>query len=257
VAAPPLPPPPLVPSDAALFLDLDGTLLEIAATPTGVAVGSDLRGLLAALRDGLDGAVALVSGRAIAQLDDIVAPLRLCAAGQHGLEWRGADGAIRRHPAPAVSADTLDRLRQFVADHPGTMLEPKGASVAVHYRGRPEAGHATATTVTALADADPGAWDVLHGKMVVELRPAGVHKGVAIERLMQEAPFAGRTPVFAGDDWTDEDGFTAVRERGGIAIAVGVDRRTRAGHGLPDVSAVHRWLADSAAAWRRGRRPHA
>jgi trehalose 6-phosphate phosphatase len=240
-----------------LFLDLDGTLLEIAATPTGVAVGSDLRGLLAALRDRLDGAVALVSGRAIAQLDDILAPLRLCAAGQHGLEWRGADGAIRRHPAPAVPPGALARLRAFVADHPGTILEPKGASVAVHYRGRPEAGHATAAAVTALADADPGAWDVLHGKMVVELRPAGVHKGVAIERLMQDAPFAGRTPVFAGDDWTDEDGFTAVRERGGIAIAVGVDRRTRAGHGLPDVSAVHQWLADSAAALRRGRRPHA
>jgi len=243
-----LPTPPLLSADVALFLDLDGTLLEIAATPGGVAVGDDLRALLARLSERLDGAVALVSGRPIAQLDRLLHPLRLCAAGQHGLEWRGADGLLHHHTAPVVPPDLLDALQAFVTAHPGTILEPKGASVALHYRNRPEAGHAASAAVTALADDQPGAWDVLHGKMVVELRPAGVHKGVGIARLLHGAPFADRVPVFAGDDWTDEDGFDTVNELAGIAIAVGMRRHTRARYGLADVPAVRAWLARSAAA---------
>jgi len=243
-----LPTPPLLSADVALLLDFDGTLLEIAATPGGVAVGDDLRALLARLSELLDGAVALVSGRPIAQLDRLLHPLRLCAAGQHGLEWRGNDGMLHHHAAPVVPPEMLDALQAFVTSHPGTILEPKGASVALHYRSRADAGHAASAVVTALADDHPGAWDVLHGKMVVELRPAGVHKGVGIARLLQAAPFEGRLPVFVGDDWTDEDGFDTVNERGGIAIAVGVRQHTRARYGLADVTAVRAWLSRSAAA---------
>lgn len=241
------PAPPPLPAEAALFLDLDGTLLEFAATPGGVTVGAGLRPLLETLRARLDGALALVSGRSIAELDRLLDPLHLPAAGQHGLEWRGADGILRLHDAPPVPPTLLRRLEAFERDHPGTILEPKGASVALHYRGRPDAAHAASAVVTSIADERPGVWDLLHGKMVIELRPAGVHKGLAIERLLAHPPFAGRRPVFAGDDWTDEDGFAAVNLRDGISVGVAVTRATQARYGLPDVPAVHEWLRRSAA----------
>jgi trehalose 6-phosphate phosphatase len=240
--------PPLLAPDAALFLDLDGTLLEVAATPTDVAVSAGLRALIDELRALLDGAVALVSGRAIAELDRLLDPLRLPVAGQHGLEWRGTDGIRHVHDAPPIPPTLLQRLERFVRDHPGTILEPKGASVALHYRGRPDAAHAASAAVTAIADERPGVWDVLHGKMVAELRPVGVHKGLGIERLLACPPFAGRRPAFVGDDWTDEDGFAAVNARDGVSVAVHVDRATQARHRLADVPAVHAWLRRSAAA---------
>jgi len=239
--------PPLLRAGSALFLDLDGTLIEIADTPMGVVVSDALRDLLATLGERLDGALAMVSGRPIAQLDELLRPLRLSAAGQHGLEWRGPDGVVHRHPAAAPSLEMLAALQRFAVAHPGTALEHKGASVALHYRGRPACAHDAAAAVEAIVRADPGTWDVLHGKMVVEVRPAGVHKGVGIERLMAEPPFAGRTPTFVGDDWTDEDGFGVVNARGGTTVVVGRGRESRAAYALADVPAVHRWLRESVA----------
>lgn len=235
-----------------MFLDLDGTLLEIADTPMGVVVPDALRELLATLRQRLGGAVAIVSGRPIAQLDELLRPLRISAAGQHGLEWRGVDGVIHQHPAAPPPPEWVDTLQRFAAAHPGTVVEQKGASIALHYRGRPQCARDAGAAVTALADASPGSWDVLHGKMIVELRPAGVHKGVGIERLLAQPPFTGRPPVFAGDDWTDEDGFAVVNAQGGIAVLVGAGRTSQAPYALPGVPEVHAWLEASAAALGEG-----
>jgi trehalose 6-phosphate phosphatase len=238
--APPLPTP-----DTALFLDLDGTLLELQDLPSAVRVEPSLRRLLATLEGTFGGALALVSGRAIADLDRLLAPLSLPSAGQHGLEWRGADGVLRRHPAPALPARVPQALAAFAAAHPGTVFEPKGASFALHFRGHPEAARAATALVTDLAAQAGSAWEVLHGKMLVELRPAGVHKGVAIRRLLEQPPFAGRQPVFLGDDWTDEDGFRAVNELGGTSVAVAVDRDSSARYRLGGVADVLAWLRRS------------
>ena len=140
--------PPLATPDAALFLDLDGTLLELQDIPSAVRVEPALRRLLTALAGTFGGALALVSGRAIADLDQLLAPLSLPSAGQHGLEWRGADGILRHHPAPALLARVPQALAAFAAAHPGTLFEPKGASFALHFRGHPEAARAATALLT-------------------------------------------------------------------------------------------------------------
>lgn len=247
------PAPPDLPPETALFLDLDGTLLEVADTPSAVAVDDALRGRLMALARRLDGAVALVSGRAIAELDRLFAPLVLPAAGQHGLEWRDGSGSLQCHPSPALAPALLSELQAFVSTHPGTLLESKGASFALHFRGRPEAGRAIATLMANTAGVAGPGWEVLQGKMVAEVRPAGLHKGDGIRRLLADPPFAGRQPVFVGDDWTDEDGFVAVNALGGMSVAVAVDRETYAQYRLESVADVHHWLDRSAAALRPAR----
>lgn len=241
-APPPDGAPPLPGPGDALFLDLDGTLLEVQATPSAVRVEPSLRQLLAVLGQGLGGALALVSGRAVADLDRLLSPLTLPCAGQHGLEWRGVDGVLHQHPGASLPDDTRRALARFAETHPGTLFEAKGASCALHYRQRPELGHAAAALVTQLGSAAGRDWEVLHGKMVVELRPAGVDKGSGIARLRERPPFAGRRPVFAGDDWTDEDGFRAVNHLGGMSIAVAVDRASEARYRLDGVDDVHEWL---------------
>lgn len=244
------PAPPLVPADAALFLDLDGTLLEIAPEPEAVVAGAPLRELLTGLRRALDGALAVVSGRTLTELDRILAPLVLPAAGQHGLEWRLANGSAHRASVPPPPEEAVAVLDRFARDHPGTLFEHKGASLALHYRGRPDAGRAASTLMSDLVDGLGRDWEVLHGKMVVELRPAGVDKGVGIRRMLAHPPFAGRVPVFAGDDWTDEDGFAAVQASGGWGVAVTSTRETHAWYRLADPATVHAWLRRSLAQMR-------
>jgi len=243
--------PPLPGPGDALFLDLDGTLFELEATPSAVRADPAERRLLAELHRALDGALALVSGRAVTDIDRILAPLSLPAAGQHGLEWRGADGVLRLHPVPAIADEIPRALARFAEAHPGTLFEPKGASWALHFRQRPDAGRAAAALVAELGAAAGSAWEVLQGKMIAELRPAGVHKGLGIGRLRERPPFAGRRPIFVGDDWTDEDGFRAVNDAGGVSVAVAVDRDTHARYGLGGVSDVHEWLRHALAGLQR------
>lgn len=245
-ATPPDGAPPLPGPEDALFLDLDGTLLELEATPTAVRVEPTLRRLLAALREALGGALALVSGRAVTDLDHLLAPLELPCAGQHGLEWRGADGRLRLQPVAPLPDEIPRALAAFAHAHPGTLFEAKGASWALHFRQRPDVARAAIALVTRLGTMAGGAWEVLHGKMAIELRPAGVDKGVGIGRLLDQPPFAGRRPVFVGDDWTDEDGFRKVNALGGVSVAVAVDRETAARYRLGGVAEVHAWLRRAA-----------
>jgi trehalose 6-phosphate phosphatase len=245
VIAPSLPAPP---ADAALFLDFDGTLVEIAATPERVVVTAELRTLLAGLAARFAGALAVVSGRALADLEHRLAPLRLPAAGLHGLERRRPDGTLERAAAPAWVADLMPAFAALAARHPGVRVENKQRSIAVHYRAAPAAETVVRQFVDACA-AELGNHPVVQrGKMVVELRPAGHDKGAAIAAFMQEAPFRGRIPVFLGDDLTDEHGFAAVNRLGGLSIRVGAPAETAARAALINVAAAHAWLAQSLAA---------
>ena len=233
------------PPEPAVFLDLDGTLIEIAAHPDAVERSIRLDALLTRLPRVTANAVAIVSGRTLADLDRLLAPHRLPMAGIHGMERRRADGNVIRAP---VALDwmqgTRDAMVRFVAAHPGLLLENKGASLALHYRSRPELEDAVQQFV---ADLDiPAAAERLQGRKVMEVKPRQMNKGTAIRAFMSEPPFAGRTPVFAGDDVTDESGFIAVNELGGVSVKVGTGA-TAANWRLPGVSDVLRWLDASIA----------
>jgi trehalose 6-phosphate phosphatase len=234
----------------ALFLDVDGTLLDIAETPVSVVVPVEVIALLERLQGVLDGAVALVSGRSLAMLDRLFQPLRLPAAGQHGLERRGAAGGVARGPAPA---GILDRVRLRLAglerELPGVLIEDKGETFAVHYRLAPDTEHAVASRVEdAVRDLGGGDLETIAGKMVVEVRPRGVGKDRVVDAFMAESPFRGRTPVFVGDDRTDEDGFAAVNRLGGYSIRVGGEGASAARHRLESAAEVRAWLTSVAAA---------
>jgi trehalose 6-phosphate phosphatase len=240
----PGPPPPLD-AGAALFLDIDGTLLDLAASPSLVRVDDDVAARLPALARELDGAVALITGRTIADADRLFPGLLLPIAGQHGTERRGADGKIHRHRLPQPGIVQLRReLARFAARHEGVMLEDKGATLALHYRQAPRlAAHVHRAMRAQIATGGPGrAWKLQPGKGIIELRPDGRDKGTAIAEFMAETPFRGRLPVFLGDDRSDEFGFAAVARMGGWSVKVGAGP-TRARFRLPDVAAVRRWLA--------------
>jgi len=226
----------------ALFLDVDGTLVEIAADPDAVHVDGRLIRLLSALQNKLDGAVALVSGRTIATLDRLFSPLRLPAAGNHGLERRSGGGAMKRPAAMDDMPAIRDAFARFVAENPGTILEDKTLSMAIHFRNRPDVeAAATALAETLVAQRGKGLF-LQRGKKMVEVRPGRGDKGTAIAGFLGEAPFAGRLPVFIGDDITDEKGFELVNARGGHSIRVGNDVTTAARYHVADVTSVIRWL---------------
>jgi trehalose 6-phosphate phosphatase len=206
----------------ALFLDVDGTLLDIRRRPADVAAPPGLRELLGAACDALGGALALVSGRPIADLDRIFAPLRLPAAGQHGCELRPErDGACRRMPARRLAPALRRAVLDVAAIHPGVEIEDKGLTLAVHYRGAPAAASTLTEALARLAGEAGHPVSLGRGKMMLELRDARFTKASAVEAFLDRAPFAGRLPVFIGDDVTDEDGFEAVERHGGIAMPVG------------------------------------
>jgi len=224
---------------SALFLDFDGTLVDIATTPERVVVEPELVDTLGRVRDRLEGALALVSGRPIASIDRWIAPLVLPVAGIHGAERRRADGLIERLPLVPLDA-VADLAERLAALHPGLRVERKGLSVALHYRQAPEF---EATCLAAMSDAvtrEPSL-HLLRGKKVVEVLPHGVSKGQAIEAFLRESPFAGRRPLFIGDDITDEDGFAVVQRAGGVSIKVG-EGDSVAAYRLGSAAGVRRWL---------------
>jgi trehalose 6-phosphate phosphatase len=228
----------------ALFLDVDGTLLDIAERPDQVDTHKVDCALVEGLQRAAGGALALISGRSLAQLDAMFAPLRLPAAGQHGYERRDVRGQRHRHRFPV---DTLrpakDALREFAGRYPGLVVEDKGASVALHYRLAPHLEQAALDAVRTASAPLGGAVQIQGGKMVWELKPAGADKGLAIEEFMGEPPFAGRIPVFLGDDVTDEHGFHVVNQLGGHSIKVG-EGDTAARWRLLDPAAARAWLRE-------------
>lgn len=244
-ADPPRPPPPPIDDTCALFLDVDGTLLDFTTHPDAVTVPARLGEILRALHRRLDGAVALVSGRSLDMLDALFEPLRLPAAGLHGLELRNGDRRSQAPPASDALAGFLAEARTFSAQRPGTVVEDKGSSIALHWRGAPE----HAAQLRRFAEAGlarlPG-YRIQHGNQMAELRPQGADKGDAIATLADETPFRGRHPVFVGDDLTDEHGFEVINARGGASVLVGPREPSVARHGLADTGAVLAWLQQGA-----------
>lgn len=228
----------------ALFLDIDGTLLDIAPTPHAVVVPETLLDVMDQLHASLDGALALISGRALADIDRLfrfhaeASP----AAGQHGAELRLPDRRVIR---AAVEPERLAALRARMTEEtktfPGTLIEHKGAGFAVHYRGAPDAGEAIGQVLGRLIGEVGGGFDLVPGKMVFEIKPKGADKGRAVEAFMERRPFAGRVPVFVGDDVTDHDGMAAAERLGGHAVHVGGEAGGR--FWLPSPKFVRMWLA--------------
>ncbi|MGF1549646.1 MAG: trehalose-phosphatase [Sphingomonadaceae bacterium] len=236
-------PPPELPADAALFLDFDGTLVELADHPHDIEIDHVVHGLLEAVADHLGGRLAIVSGRSIADLDRFLGSGGYSCAGSHGLERRRADGMILTPDPPRALPEILADLKSFAGRREGLLVEEKPMGAALHYRLAPEMRDAATRHVESLAERHGLAAQT--GKMMIELRPPGSDKGDAIAAFMDEPPFAGARPFFAGDDVTDEDGFRAVAAMKGAGILVGPERESAALHRLSTVDEVHDWLARS------------
>jgi trehalose 6-phosphate phosphatase len=232
------PPPPS--SAWCFFLDVDGTLLEIAANPNAVCVEATLLQLLERLHQ-VSGAVALISGRAISDLDRRIAN-RLPRAGQHGLERRDAAGRLWLHATPPQAKTHIrNALEPWLKRYPGLILEDKGLTLALHYRQEPALAEQLNALMAQLIVAADGNLVMQKGKYVVEAKPANFDKGTAIEEFLAEPPFQGRHPVFIGDDLNDEHGFAVINRLGGTSIKVGTGSSC-ATYRLPDVTAVRAWL---------------
>ena len=239
-----LPAPPLPSPDVhwALFLDVDGCLLEFADDPAAVVVSPTLHALLQALHDRLGGALALVSGRGVKDLDRLFGSPSWALAGLHGYELRYDDG---RHREIAVDAADETRMRAAVqalaARLEGVQLEDKHQAMALHCRRAPQHLPALREAAEALAAGLPG-YELQPGNLVVEFKPAGMDKGRVVDELMQQPPFAGRTPSYLGDDLTDEHAFAAVNRAGGMSVRVGEREPSHARFTLPSPAAVQAWL---------------
>lgn len=234
--------PAIVPARHAFFFDVDGTLAAIQSRPDEVFIPSPVLRCLQQLATASQHALALISGRPLRELDALAAPLHLPLAGVHGAERRDASDELHRVSlADEVVLPLEQTLTQALAAMPGTQLEAKGMAFALHYRNAPSFAQA----ILELAEAQVARYPQLTlqpGKCVVELKPKGSNKGAALRAFMQEPPFAGKIPVFVGDDLTDEAGFEVVNALGGITIKVG-EGQTQASCRLADVDAVHAWLA--------------
>jgi trehalose 6-phosphate phosphatase len=227
----------------ALFLDVDGTLIDLAPTPDAVVVPDGLIETLERLSLRLGGALALVSGRALGTLDGLFAPWRFPGAGQHGGEIR-----VAPHAPPIVHADgqavaiATARLEMVAGTLPGVFVEPKGVSTAIHFRQAPQAESAIRAALPRVLAGLETRLEASSAKMAFDIRTRGLTKGTAISVLCSTAPFAGRTPVMVGDDRTDEDGFAEVAARGGAGVLVGTPRATLAHWRLDSPAATRQWL---------------
>ncbi|WP_454721718.1 trehalose-phosphatase [Delftia acidovorans] len=243
--------PPLPTCRSALFLDFDGTLVPLAETPDAIRPDPALLPLLAGLQGRLDGALAIVTGRQIEVLDRYLAPLCLPAAGEHGLRRRDCSGRLHGR-ACAMPAPVLQLCHALAQEHPALLVERKPSSIALHYRRAPQLAALCLETLTRAVQRWPQL-ELLQGKCVLEVRPAdmgsgmGTGKGSAIAAFLRESPFAGRVPVFVGDDVTDESGFAVVQALGGMAVKVGVGRSV-ARHRLDSPCTVHAWLREASLA---------
>jgi len=243
VTRPDLPPPPdLGRENWALFLDIDGTLLEHAAHPDAVFVEAGLRDLLAALQNKLGGALAFVTGRSVAAVDRLFAPLELPAAGLYGLEHRlEPGGPVETADEPADIAALADEVEAEFAGR-SVHVERKGPILAIHTRAAPHLLPRSIELVEQALARLPAGYRVLPGNAGVELMPLGAVKGAAIRRFMEVSPFSGRRPVFLGDDTSDESGFEMINDAGGISIRVRPTAETEATYAIANVAGVLEWL---------------
>jgi len=246
--ATPLPPPPvwaeLSRQPTALFLDIDGTLLEFESHPDLVRATEGLILLLKSISTALDGALALISGRPLHDIDRVFDPWQPFAAGGHGAEVRGGAGTRLHRPDISQLHLTRAALAEGAAALPGSWIEDKGYGLALHYRDAPQHEAAARALVERVAAASHGALEVQRGAYVQELRPASFDKGLALDELMTCSPFSGRHPVVVGDDHTDEFAFAAAHRHGGMSVLVGPRDDTVAQYRISDPEAVRGWLTE-------------
>jgi len=240
------PPPAGLLRGCSLFLDFDGTLVEIVERPDAVAVDTSLVTLMSRLADKLQGRLAVVSGRSRAEIDALFGGAGFAVGGSHGLELGWPDGRLIAPETPAGLGEIAARMRALAAVYPGILVEEKPFGAAIHYRGAPESAPECRALAAQLAS-ETGL-TLQAGKMVFELRAPGGDKGAALHAFMDQPPMRGTRPVFVGDDLTDEDAFAAAAALGGDGILVGEARRTAARYRLPDVDATRAWLALAAGA---------
>jgi trehalose 6-phosphate phosphatase len=230
---------PPLPARAALLLDLDGTLIDIAPTPDAVVVPPDLPATLRRVRARLDDALAVVSGRPIADVEALLGDAPYTVAGEHGAAIRHAPGApVERAALPELPTDWLRQAEQIAAARPGVLVEQKPHGIVLHYRRVPSEGAVLEQALQRMLDANHDRFELMAGSMTWELRPLGVSKATAVTGLMERAPFAGRVPVYIGDDVTDEDGIRAARAMGGMGW--------RVAEIFGDPAGVRAWLEEAA-----------
>jgi trehalose 6-phosphate phosphatase len=238
----------LHPDEWALFLDIDGTLLDLAETPDGIVVPPSLPENLDRLSRKLGGALALVTGRGVALVDELFSPLHFPVAGLHGAERRNAAGDIRRVERSSAFETMKQAIAVEAAAWPGVIIEDKGAAVGAHYRQAPERQASVDELMQRHLHAVSPDWTLQRGKMVVEIRPASADKGAAVEAFLSEAPFAGRKPITIGDDVTDEAMFAVANRRGGLSLRVGeLGPNSAAQSSIPSPEAVRRMIGRLAA----------
>lgn len=235
----------LNPSAVALFLDVDGTLLDFREEPSDVQADAALITLLEACFARLGGAMSLVSGRTVAEVDRIFAPAVFPVAGAHGTELRIDAGRMIVVVDTPLPNAIVQQLETFVASHDGLLLEFKRGGASLHYRRAPQLQAECRDIVAQVMGQLGDDFRLIAGKMVLEIAQSSHDKGAAIRRFLDEAPFAGRMPVFLGDDVTDEDGFRAVNDLDGISVRIGGNEDSAARHHLPNVASVRPWLHDA------------
>ena len=232
--------------NASLFLDFDGTLVEIAQDPTMVRVTAELRELLQLLQVRLNGRVAVLSGRAASDVETMLDPVRMTIGGSHGLETRIDGSPAESIERPVELEAVADQLRMVQRRYPGVLIEEKPLGVALHYRQAPEAEQACREVFKEAAEAS--GLEIQPGKMVFELKAPGGSKGASLRKIMDTAAFAGTRPIFLGDDLTDEPGFEAAAALGGAGVLIGDQRKTSAMFRLASVGDALDWLRSAAGA---------
>jgi trehalose 6-phosphate phosphatase len=226
----------------ALFIDIDGTLLSVAPTPDAVTVPAGLVQLLDALSTGLGGAMAILTGRRIADADRLFAPLKLVGSGVHGTELRSERGGPIATLAPAIPSDVIGAMNNIAGIASGILVEQKGCGVAVHYRNAPLARRALETELAAIIAASSYHLVLRKGRKVLEAVPSGYSKGTALAALLARPPFKGRSPVMVGDDVGDESAFVTAERLGGMGLRVAGEHFEKSEADFEGVAGVHAWL---------------
>jgi trehalose 6-phosphate phosphatase len=229
---------------SALFLDIDGTLLEFEDHPDLVRAPGSLIEMLKEVSEALEGALALISGRPLSDIDRVFQPWQPFAAGGHGAEVRGPDGMRLHHVDEQLVAALRREADAELAKVPGVWIEDKGYGFALHYREHPERQAEVVALAHDIATRSKGALETQPGSFVEELRPAAFDKGLAIDELMPQGQFRGRRPIVVGDDRTDEFAFAAASRHGGVSILVGPRDDTVARYRIADPEGVRSWLAE-------------
>lgn len=231
----------------ALYIDIDGTLLGVAPTPDAVSVPAGLVALIDSVRRGLGGAVAVLTGRRIADCDRLFAPLELVASGVHGTEMRSQAGSEIAMLAAPIPKSVVEAMTDIAHIAPGVLVEQKGSGVAIHYRNAPFARAALETELAAIVAASPYALALRQGRKVIEAVPSGYSKGTALTHIASLPPFAGRLPVMIGDDVGDESAFMAAESLGGVALRVAGEHFSAEAADFDSVRSVRAWLEALAA----------